>query len=480
MTNTTFRSVFWTGAERFGSQFFQAVFTIVLARLLMPADFGLLAMIFIFLMIGQMLVDGGLSLALIQKKNPTEEDFSTVFWFNLGFGLFFYIVFFLCAPLIAEFYEQPQLILITKIAGLSIIIRSLGIVHGSKLTIALNFKRQAIIAIFSMVLSGIIGVALAFYSYGVWALVVQFLINNLLRTLCFWFFGTSWYPRFIFCVNSFKSLFKFGYGYMLTSLLDVLYKNMFAVFIGKRYSPQELGFFQQASSLTNLATTNIVYTVAGPFIPLQSKLHDTPKEQHKTFERFLSLACFLVFPIAILFAILAEPFVSFVLTEKWLPAVPLMQIFCLGYIWYPILVINRFMLLAKGLSKQNLISEIIAKTFGVAAFLICLPHGIAWICVSIGFYAFFDMIIALIFSQKKLSIRWTEQLKIIFPVFGLAVFSGVVTWLTTLGVAYYTPTWDFGKLLFGGLVGIGIYTLGAHLLKFDEFKFMLNYLKKTK
>ena len=480
MTNRTFRSVFWTAVERFGAQAFQAVFTVVLARLLMPSDYGLVAMIFIFLMIGQMLVDGGLSLALVQKKNPTEKDFSTVFWFNVGFGVLLYILLFYCAPLIARFYEQPQLISIVKIAGLSIIIRSLGIVHGTKLTVALNFKRQAFISIWAMILSGAIGVVLAYYGYGVWALVVQFLANNLLRTLLFWLSKTYWYPKFVFCVKSFNSLFKFGSKYIVTSLLDTIYKNMFAIFIGKRYTAQELGFFQQANSLTNLLTTNIAYTVSSSFIPLHTKLHSDVDQQRKTFNRFLSLGCFIVFPTAILFAILAEPFVSLVLTERWLPTVPFIQIFCLAYLFYPVLVINRSLLLAKGFSKQNLMAEIIAKTLGVAAFLIALPHGILWICASIGFYTLVDMVVSSIFVKKYVSIRQIEQLKIVAPILGLAVFSGVIAWFVIIGVMHYAPISNFMQLLLGGIAGFGTYAFGAHLLKFDELKFALNYLKNKR
>jgi len=480
MTNRTFHSVFWTVVERFGAQAFQAIFTIVLARLLMPEDYGLVAMIFIFLVVGQLLVDGGLSLALIQKKNPTEKDFSTVFWFNLGFGLILYALLFQGAPLIARFYDEPQLTTIVKISGLSIVIRALGIVHGTRLIIALNFKKQAFISIFAMISSGIIGVVLALNGYGVWALVVQFLMNNVLRTLLFWLSKSYWYPKLLFCVNSFKSLFKFGSRFMLTSFIDATYKNMFAVFIGKNYTAQDLGFFQKASSLTNLLTTNVAYTVSSSFIPLQTSLADDPVEQRKLYDRFLSLGCFIVFPIAILFAILAEPFVAVVLTERWLPAVPFIQVLSLGYVWYPFFVLNRHMLLSRGLSKQNLTIDILAKTLGIVAFLIALPHGIVWICVSIGFYAIVDMIISSIFVKKYVKIRVVDQLKIVAPIFGLALFSGVVAFLTMTGIAHYMATNDFMELLFGGIAGLGIYALGAHLLKFDEWQFMLNYLKITK
>ncbi|MCL2413236.1 MAG: lipopolysaccharide biosynthesis protein [Bacteroidales bacterium] len=480
MSNRTFHSVLWTGVERFGAQVFQAIFAIILARLLMPEDYGLVAMIFVFFTVGLILMDGGLSLALLQKKNPTEHDFSTVFWFNLGFGIVLYAVLFFCAPLIARFYDQPILIPIVKIAGLNIVVWALSIIHSTKLDIALNFKRQAFITILAMIISGFLGIWLAFSGYGVWALVFQFLSHNLLRTSLLWIFGIRWYPKFIFSVTAFKSLFNFGSKFMLTNLLDTVYKNMFLVFIGRFYALKELGFFQKANTLTNLLTTQISYTVGRSFIPLQTSLSDNPDGQRHSFNRFLSLKCFIVFPLAILFAVLAEPFVAFVLTERWLPAVPFIQILCLSYIWYPILVVNRNMLLSKGFSKQNLMIDLIAKTFGIIAFLMALPHGIGWICVSIGFYAFVDMVVSMFFAKKYLSIRLIEQLKIIAPTFGLAVVSGIVAWLVMNGVTYYFPENDFMKLVFGGVSGLGIYALGAHVLKFDEWKFMLNYLKEKR
>jgi O-antigen/teichoic acid export membrane protein len=478
MSNTTFKSVAWTGVERFGAQVFQAVFTVVLARLLMPEDYGLVAMVFIFLMVGWMLLDGGFSLALVQKKNPTEDDFSSVFWFNILFGLLLYGIFFCCAPSIAKFYEQPQLIPIIKVGGLNFVIWSLGAFHGTKLDIALNFKKHAIITISAVIISGIFGIGLAYFGYGVWALVFQFLFNNLLKVAFYWLFGERWRPRFVFSIASLKSLFNFGFSWILSALLDLIYKNIYAVFIGKRYAAAELGYFQQSYNFSNLITTSIAYTVARSFIPLQTKHHNNIEIQHKLFYRFLSLGCFIIFPIAILLVVLAKPFVALVLTDKWLPMVPFLQILCISYLWYPILVMNGRMLLAKGFGKQFLTSEIIKKTFGFTAFFICLPHGIFWICASIGFYAVVDMIVSVIFSQKILSIRWIEQLKIVMPILGLALFSGGVTWLVMTGVAYCAPANDFLKILLSAISGTGVYLFGSHLLKFDEIKFALDYLKK--
>jgi len=480
MSNQTFHSVAWTAVERFGTQAFQVVFSIILARLLMPEDYGLVAMVFIFLMVGWMLMDGGLSLALLRKKDPTEKDFSSVFWFNLGFGLFLYAILFFCAPLIARFFDQSILIPILRIAGLNVVLWALATIHATKLDIALNFKRQAYITISAILVSGSFGIWLAFSGYGVWALVFQFLSNNLIRVSLLWIFGTRWYPQLIFCSTSFKTLFNFGYKFMLASLLDTTYKNMFAVFIGRFYALQELGFFQKANSLTNLLTTNISYTVARSFIPLQTSLSDDSTEQRKSFDRFLSLNCFVVFPIAILLAILAEPFVAFVLTERWLPAVPFIQVLSLSYIWYPILVLNRQLLLSKGFSKQNLMIDVIAKTLGIATFLIALPHGILWICVSIGFYAILDMTLSMFFVKRYINIRIIEQIKIVAPTFGLAVFSGIVAFFVMTVITHNFPTNDFLQLLLGGIAGLGVYALGAHLLKFNEWKFMLNYLKFTK
>ena len=478
MSNQTFHSVVWTAVERFGTQAFQVVFTIILARLLMPEDYGLVAMVFIFLMVSLVLMDGGLSLALLRKKDPTENDFSTVFWFNLGFATVFYATIFFCAPLIARFFDQEILTPIVRIAGLNIILWALSIIHATKLDIALNFKKQAYITISAMLISGSLGVWLAFSGYGVWALVFQFLSNSTLRFLFLWIFGIRWYPRFLFCTTAFKALFNFGYKTMLTNLLDTSYKNMFAVLIGRFYALQDLGFFQKASQTTNLVTTSVSYTIARSFIPLQTSLSDDPTEQRKSFDRFLSLNCFIVFPIAILFAILAEPFVAFVLTERWLPAVPFIQVLSLSYIWYPILVLNRQLLLSRGFSKQNLMIDIIAKTLGVAAFLIALPHGILWICVSIGFYAILDMTLSMIFVKRYVNIRIIEQVKIVAPTFGLAVLSGIVAFFVCRGVLQYALASDFLQLLFGGIAGLGIYALGAHLLKLHEWKFMLNYLSK--
>ncbi len=479
MANKTFSSILWTGIERFGAQVFQAVFAIVLARLLMPEDFGLIALIFIYLAVGQALLDGGFSLALVQKKNPTEEDFSTVFWFNIGFGLFFYVLFFFCAPMIARFYEEPQLTFIIKVAGLNFIVWSLGIIHSTKLSINLEFKKHAFISTTAMLMSGGLGILMAYSGYGVWALVFQFLINNTLKSLFVWLFGVRWKPKFIFKINSLKSLISFGSAFIFSSVLDLIYKNIYAVFIGKRYSTGELGFFQQSYSLSNLITTNVAYTILSSFIPLQSKLHDSPEEQEKLFLKFLSLLCFVIFPIVALFLTLAEPLVSFVLTDKWLPLVPFLQALCMAYTLYPIMLINNRILLAKGFSKPYLTIEIIKKIVGFTAFFICLPHGILWICASLGIYTLFGTLISIVYSQKILSIRWTEQLKIIFRILGLSALSGLIAFGVVYCMNFYQIGNDFLKVLFGGLSGLGLYVFGSHKwLKSDELKFLLSFLKR--
>ncbi|MEG2318320.1 MAG: lipopolysaccharide biosynthesis protein [Rikenellaceae bacterium] len=275
-------SVLWSAIERFSVQGAQYIISIIIARLLIPSDYGLIAMLSIFIAISQTFIDGGFANALIQKKERTEVDYSTVFYFNIAIAVVLYIILYLSSPYIAAFYNEQKLDLITKIVGVTLIINSFGIVQQTKLTIALDFKRQAIASLIAVIISGAVGIFMAYEGYGVWALVWHTLLNNLLRVILMWFFA-HWHPILSFSINSFKEMFSFGSKILLSSLLHTIYTNLYTLVIGKKFAASELGFYNRASTLAQFPSTNFTNVIAKAVYPIQCRMQDDATELNRLF-----------------------------------------------------------------------------------------------------------------------------------------------------------------------------------------------------
>ena len=309
--------VAWSAVERFSVQGLQFIMGLVLARLLLPSDYGLVGMLAIFLAISQTLVDSGFSSALIQKKNRNETDYSTAFFFNIGVGLFFYLILFFTAPLIADFYKISELSSLTKVIGINVFITSLAIVQRAKLTIKLDFKTQAKASLASIFIGGCVGIAMAYKGYGVWALVVQSLLRNGLNTLFLWLLS-KWTPKVVFSKASFKELFSFGSKLLGAGLLDTIYRNIYLIIIGKIFSARELGFYTRAKQFQQLPSENITGIIQRVTFPVLSSIQDDDEKLLKAYRTFIKLSVFVVFPLMIGLAIVAEP-----LKEEYLLTGPL-------------------------------------------------------------------------------------------------------------------------------------------------------------
>lgn len=463
LKNKAAKSVMWSAVERFSVQGIQFILTIIIARLVSPSDYGLIAMLGIFLAIAQTFIDSGFSNALIQKQDRTETDFSTVFYFNIVVGVVVYILLYLCSPFIAGFYNEPKLDLITKVVGLNLIISSFSVVQRAKLTIALNFKLQAVISLIAVVISGTIGVYLAYTGYGVWAIVFQFLLNNLLNTLLLWIFA-KWCPKQSFAVSSFKQLFSFGSKLLFSDLLNVIYVNLYTLVIGKKFSATNLGYYNRAYTLTYFPSGNIGQIITRAMYPLQCSIQDNEILLRDSFIKYIRITCFFIFPLMILLCLLAKPIVILFLTEKWLPAVPLIQILAIAYMWDPIMRINENILKVKGRSDYILKSEIIKKILAVVILLLTLPFGIKAICIGSIIYSLTDMSIISIYVKKCINISLVNELfelrYIILTNISLCIFVYILTLF--ISNPYI--------LVFGiSIIGILYYLLISKVLKLKEF-----------
>lgn len=470
--NQAVRGVMWNAIERFSSQGIQFVLTIVIARLLSPGDYGLVAMLGIFMAIAQTMVDSGFSNALIQKKNRTETDYSTVFYFNIVAAIFIYLLLFVSAPFIADFYSQPALVNVARVIGLGLITNSLGTIQMTRLMIVLDFKKLAVATLLSVVVGGSIGIWMAYHGYGVWTLVVQNLTSNFTWTVILWYL-TRWRPIGVFSWSSFKSLFSFGSRLLFSGLLHTIYTNMYSLVVGKFFSASTLGFFNRAYTLGQFPVQNFGNVVQKVLYPIQCRFQDENDKFNKIFVAYLQISSFLLFPLMIGLSILSTPVITLLLTERWLSVAPLLQILSLAFMWLPVMQANVSVLDAKGRSDYHMQSEIIKKVFAVLILCIAIPFGIKAVCWSLLVYSVVDMIVVVGYSRRLTGIGYRDQIRILAPSLLLAICVGGIDY-----VIISCASSAVAKLVLGIICSVVFYVSATWLFDFQEYKIIRSFLKK--
>ena len=367
----TVSGVMWSGIERFSLQGIQFIFNIIIARLLTPSDFGAMAMLTVFLQVSQTFVDAGFTNALIQKKNRTENDFFTVFYFNIFIALLFYIILYIIAPFISVFYNIPLLTDLMRVVAITLIINSLSAIHKIKLTILIDFKTQAKISFYSAFSSGILGAFSAYYGYGVWSLVIQTITNATISTIYLWIV-LKWKPIFTFSFKSFNSLFSFGSKLLISSLISTIYRNLYPIFIGKKFSASELGSFSNAELFSKLPSSNISSITSRVMYPILVSVQDDNVKLASVYRRYIRIISFITFPLMMWMVVMAKPLVLFLLTEKWHTVIPLLQILCFDWMFDHLSIINLNLLLVKGRSDLSLKLEILKKTIAIIILIISI------------------------------------------------------------------------------------------------------------
>lgn len=461
------RSVFWSAIERFSVQGIQFLLTIIIARLVSPSDYGLIAMLGIFLAIAQAFIDSGFSNALIQKQDRTNVDFYTVFYFNIIVGFAVYILLYIAAPYIAAFYDEPKLNIITKIVSVNLIISSFSVIQRAILTIELNFKKQATASLIAVMASGGVGVYLAYIGYGVWAIIIQTLLNTTLNTIMLWIV-TDWIPKLEFSYKSFRTLFSFGSKLLLSGVLHTIYTNLYNIVIGKGFSSMDLGFYNRAYTIASFPSNNISNIIVRAVYPILCNFQNDNEKLKASFIQYLRMATYIVFPLMIMLCILAKPLVLLLLTDKWLSMVPLLQIMCFAYMWDPIMGINNYVINSKGRSDFYLKAEILKKTVAVGILIFTIQGGIKMMCYGLILYSMCDMYIISRYTYKAINLSQIFQLKSLVPVLLLNLILGV-------GVYYGTMLFQeiIYKIIFGVFIGFGLYALLSFLFKIRELKMLL-------
>lgn len=468
----TLYGLLWSAIERFSVQIIQFLVQIVVARLLVPSDYGMIGMLAIFLALAQTFTDGGFGNALIQKKDRTQTDYYTVFWFNLCVGICLAIAFFLSAGAIARFYRLPTLEIVIQIMSINLIILALQIVHKTILTINIDFKTQAKSSLFSVLVAGIVSIVMAYKGCGVWALVAQSIIINFLQTALFWYW-VKWRPKLVFSKASFKKLFSFGSKILGANLIHTIYLNLYTLVIGKKFSSHTLGLYTRADQFAQFPSSNITGILWRVTYPIMSSIQDDNQRLTNIYRSYVRLSAFIIFPLMMGLAALAEPFIVFILTKKWIGVVPILQIICFSYMFYPINAIAQNLMQVKGRSDLFLRLEIVKKIIGVALLFAILPWGMNWVCYSLIVYALINLAINTYYTARLIPFGIAKQLCDIFKIFMLALVMGACVYAVN-----FLPCGNLLKLILGSVAGMIIYILFAWLLRMQEFTQLIQLLKQ--
>lgn len=418
--------VFWTFTQQFSMQVINFGVQIILARLLMPEVFGLVAMLTVFVSIGQTLMDGGMTSSLIRTKNPDQLDYSTVFLTNLMVSIAIYLIIFLAAPAIASFYDQEILKNLLRVYALTFVIRSLVAVHTAKLTKEMNFKTQMKLQVPSTIVGGVVGVSMALGGFGVWSLVWLSLSQAIVFTIQNWIF-IRWRPSIVFNKRRFKYHLNFGYKLTLSGLLDTIYNNAYRIVIGKFFSPSSVGFFNQAETMRLFPVEQISIVMDKVTYPLFSNIK-SDIQLKSAYRSTMQLALFVVTPIMLILILVATDFFVFVFGEKWLPSVPYFQILAIASIVRPISSYNLNLLKVKGRSDLFLKLEVVKKIIGIAVIAIALPFGIMALVVSLTVISYFFTAINMFFSGKLINYSIGEQLKDVSKILLIGLSVGTISY----------------------------------------------------
>lgn len=467
LKETAIKSVIWSAVDRLSAQLAQFCLGIMVARMVSPSAYGLVAMLSVFISVSQAFVDSGFSNALIQRKGVKESDFTTVFIFNLTISILCYLLIWTTSPYIASFYRQPILEQLAKVVGLNLIINSLGLVSRAKLTIALNFKIQTKISLASVVISGIVAIYFAYIGMGVWAIVAQELLRNTIQN-CSLIIVSRWKLKGGFSKESFITLFSYGSKLLCAGILDSIYINLYSIVIGKFFSSNSLGLYNRAAVFAQFPSINLSAIVNRAMFPIICKLQDKEIQFVEVFIKTLRMLVFVITPLMIILCLESKPFIQFVLTDRWTHCSLYLQILCLAYMFNPIMRLMYDTINGKGRSDLVLKAEIIKKICSFILLIATMPFGLIAMCWGLVIYEVLDFIIMYCYLKKVIV---DISLKIIFVNIAPALMASAIVVLFLLAL-YETTSNIYINLFLGTCLGIFVYCLSAEMFKIREWKFI--------
>lgn len=462
----------WRFAECCGAQGVSFVVSIVLARLLAPELYGTIALVTVFTAILQVFVDSGMGNALIQKKDADDLDFSTIFYFNMFSCTCLYLFMFVAAPYIAAFYSDPTITPLVRVLSLTLIISGVKNIQQAYVSRTMQFKRFFFATLGGTIVSAVVGISMACLGFGVWALVAQRLTNSCIDTVILWC-TVQWKPKLCFSFARLKGLFSYGWKLLLASLLDTVYNNLRQLIIGKVYSSEDLAYYNKGKQFPNLVITNVNSSISSVLFPKISSEQDNLVRVKEMTRKAIRTSSYFVWPAMIGLFVCAEPLILLLLTEKWLPAVPYLRLFCINYAFWPIHTANLSAIKAVGRSDLFLKLEIIKKCIGVASIILTVSHGVYVMAFASMLTAPISSFINASPNKKLINYSYFEQLKDLVPAIAMSCVMGFCVWWLQ-----YLPMHAILILLVQVLAGIVIYFGLSVLFKAEQLGFLLSIIRK--
>ena len=463
----TVKALLWNLTGLGGKLVSQLLIQVCLARLLSPEDFGLMAMLMVVTSVGLVFVEGGFGIALIHNKDALREDESSVFYCNLGLAMVAYGVLWFIAPWVADFYGQSSLELLLRFSAIGLLLSAIGLVQNSILSRQLDFKSISIVNLVSSVLAGGIAIAMAWRGHGVWSLAWQFVLTSAFRSILLWLVS-SWRPLFTFRIEAIRQMGAYGSRIVVSQLISTLFENINQILIGKFYSASALGYYSRALTIQSIPANTFSQAVGGVLLPAFVHLNGQPDEFRKGYRRAISCSAAVVIPMMAILGLLAKPIFLLIFSEKWLPAVPYFQIFCLTGMLYPLHLLNMNALLALGKTDLYLRIEIIKKVVALCCAAVALPLGVIAFANSTLIMSIICLIINTHYTHKLVNYGFWGQFRDIIPFIASASIALPLAWLS-IGFAGEKP---WLQIVVGGASMVFIYLIVSWLSSRDTYQFI--------
>ncbi|MBQ9102608.1 MAG: lipopolysaccharide biosynthesis protein [Treponema sp.] len=461
-----FSNLIWRFLERTGAQLVAFIVAIVLARILTPEDYGTIALITVFTTILNVFVDSGLGSALVQKKDADNVDFSTVFYTNVIFCIILYAILFFVSPLIADFYKRQELTAVIRVLGITILISGVKNIQQSYVSKTLQFKKFFFATLVGTVIAAIVGVWMAYHGFGVWALVAQQITNLSIDTILLWI-TVKWYPNFVFSFERLKGLFSFGWKLLVSALIDTTYNNLRQLIIGKKYTSEDLAFYNKGNLFPFAIVSNVDNAINNVLLPVMSQEQDDKAKVKQMTRRAIKTSTYCISPLLMGLAACAPAVVHILLTDKWLPCIPYLRIFCITYMFWPVHTTNLTAISSLGRSDLFLKLEIIKKIMGLTILVSTMWFGVMIMAYSLLLMDVLGQIINSWPNKRLINYSYLEQLKDILPGIGTAVVMGLLVSLIN-----YLSIAEWLKLLIQIPAGILIFISLSKIFKIDSYSYL--------
>jgi O-antigen/teichoic acid export membrane protein len=472
LKNKTVKGVAWTSLDQVTALTLGFIFEVILARLLSPSDYGLLAMIAVFNAVALTFVNSGFGSALVRKPDMTDNDTTTAFCFNIVVGIISAAILCLIAPYVAIFYDKPILASLLRVESLILIILSFSVVQFSQLSRRLDFKSKMIVNMTAQIIAGIVSITAAYRGFGVWSLVLKHIVNSLITVIMLWVMS-PWRPRGRWDKKSLKYLWGYGSKLLASGVLNTVFGNIYPIVIGKFFSAAELGYYGRARGYAGLPSQGLTSVLQQVTFPVLSRIQGETERLSSSYRRMLRFSVFVLFPVMIGMAALAYPLVVTLVTDKWAPCVPYLQVVCFASMWYPVHAINLNLLQVKGRSDLFLKLEIIKKAVILLAVFICVPFGVMGICVGAIFTSLIALVINTYYTGKLINVGFLRQMRDMTPTLLASLFMGAVVYFVAMPFDN-----NIVKLVIGVPVGMALYLGIAWLFKMPELKEAIDIIKK--